>query len=158
MINEKWQRYIAASINKHFSTEIQLLDPTINVYVEGQHRTDTVPTKIVEVRFDGPYWRELHKDSFQGIVEINNLIQFKMDDSDNYKIWDIIGKVSRTMTMCIPVYNYENPPIPLVQIGHLQRLSNKDDVQIHYFGQIDQVDKIQQATCEAHYHIDLVGI
>jgi hypothetical protein len=158
MINDKWQRYIAASINNHFMVQLGLLDPTIEVFIEGQHRTNVKSTKIVEIRFDGPYWQEQTRNDFYGLVEINNLSQWKMDDTDNYTIWDMIGKVSRVMTMCIPVFNYENPAIPLIQIGTLQRLDKKDDVQVHYFGQIDTIDKIQQATCEAHYFIELTGI
>lgn len=156
MINPKWQRYIAASINKHFVDN--LIDPTYQIFVEGQHRENVEVQKIIEIRFDGPYWRELHHNNYRGIVEINNLVQFKMDDTDNYKIWDILGDVSNVMSKPIEIFNYENPPIPLLSVGCLQRMDNRDDIIIHYFGQIEQDLKLQQATCEAHYFIDLIGI
>jgi hypothetical protein len=156
MLNPKWQRYIAASINKHFVDN--LTDPTYNVFVEGQHRTNVDFQKIIDIRFDGPYWHELHHNNWKGVVEINNLVSFKMDDSDNYKIWDIIGDVTNTMSKSIEIFNYDNPPISLLSLGCLQRMDNRDDIIVHYFGQVEPNLKLQQATCEAHYFIDLIGI
>jgi len=157
MIKSKWQRYIAASINKHFVDNLILLDPTYKIFIEGQHRDDVLDQKIIEIRFDGPYWNEQSHDNWRGLIEINNLVQWKMDDVDNYEIWDTLGDVSRVMSMPIEIFTYDNPPIPIVSLGCLQRMDNKDDIMIHYFGQVEPSIQLQQATCEAHYYIYLVG-
>ena len=157
MINPKWQRYIAASINKHFSDKLIALDNTYNVFIEGQHRNNVKFQKIIEIRFDGPYFRESTKDNWIGTIEINNLIQFKMDDADNYKIWDIIGNVSKVMTQPIEIFTYDTTGTP-ESLGCLQRMSDRDDITVHYFGQIEPDQKLQQATCEAHFLIELKGV
>jgi hypothetical protein len=162
-MNPKWPLWIAASINTHFSAE---LDPLVigplgvKVFYEGQHRSDdliNVPD-LIEVRFDGPYMYQKSTKRWDLKYEINLLVQSQFNDNNNYRVWQIIGSVCDAFKNIIHVYGYEEgvDPAPFIDCMHkLTGKDGRDDIIVHFFGQIEPNVKKSQGTVEAHYTIEL---
>lgn len=153
-INKYWARWIKSSINKHFETN--LVDSTLlpKIFYEPSHRANEKEQKIIEVRDDGGYWTETTKDQWNGIYEINLLVQFYMDDNDLYIPQDLIGLCCEAMSKPISIFKY-GPYGDDSFLTCFKRLTDHEDIIVHEFGQIDPTLKIVQATIEAHYLIEL---
>lgn len=155
-MNAKWPLWIAASINRHFETEL----PSVKIFYEGQHRdpTNVDNDNFVELRFNGPYFEQQSPQLWKLKYHINFLCQVMINDTQMYDIWTVAGLVAKAMVETIPLFNYENGVTPSVQFGCLQRTEVKNnDILIHYFGQVEPATKKLQATVEAHYYTLLEG-
>lgn len=157
-MNSKWPLWIAASINKHFVTE---LGPDVaKVFVEGQHRGNDLAKspELVEIRTDGPYYQQYPNRLWKLTYEINLLVTYALDDKNNYRVWELIGKCSEASSKLIRVFTYEKGVTNPEFIGCLNRMTGKDgrdDVEVHYFGQVEPTVKLSQACVETHYYIEL---
>ena len=158
--NPKWPLWIAASINKHFKDNTTLLDGE-SIFFEGLHRSEETTNKnyIIEVRFDGPYMQQMSPTLWKLNYEINIIIQAQiLDGSSNYRIYDIMGRVTEVMAEIINIYDYDINNVSPQYIDCLKRKTGKegrDDIQAHYFGQIEPKVKRVQAVVEAHYYVEL---
>lgn len=157
-MNSKWPLWIAASINKHFSDE--LTPVVVRVFIEGQHRGNDLAKslELVEVRTDGPYYQQYPNKLWKLTYEINLLATRVLDDKNNYKIWNLIGKCSEASSKVIRVFDYEEGNTTPKFIGCLNRMTGKDgrdDVKVHYFGQVEPTVKLCQVSIETHYYIEL---
>jgi hypothetical protein len=155
MMNREWARWIAASINNHFKDNLVLSSiPNLKVFFEANHRATESDQFIIEVRQDGGYWLENIKDHWIGTYEINLLIQYYMDDKDNYRVWDLIGLANEAMSKPISIFKFGGSGNEEF-LGCLKLIDDKQDIITHFFGQIDPKINVVQATVEAHYNIEL---
>jgi len=156
VINANWNKWIFASVSKHFDT----YRGTLPMFVEGQVR-DTHDTKdFFELRMDGPNYTEYSKGYFRVYIEVNCLLQSAMDDIDFHRIHRNLGIVASIFTRPIVIKKYGDTPIidDGSTLGCLSLISDdrgKEKVQTSQFGQITQKDKLIQAIVEAHYEIFL---
>jgi len=148
-----WDRWIAASINKHFSTEAATY--SLEMFVEGEERRTNDDRSYIELRHDGVWWREVSKDWWKGKIDINVLCVAVME-SDLYKINRMVGQVTAILAQCIPVYKYgPDAGDDDTQFGELQLLTSegRDGHRIHKYGQIEPDVKLIQASVECSYRI-----
>lgn len=154
MINvEHLPRWVAASINKHFSDRKR----GYFCYIEGQDRVDLRQDRF-EVRYDGPYIQETSKNYFQVNVEINVLVTTIKDQIDGYKDKKMVGVAAAAFTNEIPVYKFGDTvgvdDSSLVGCLVL-KTSGREQIIISNFGLIQPSANIIQSTVEGHYQMTL---
>ena len=154
-MNKNWARWIAASINSHFDTNLVSAAPlTFKKYFETSHRDTERDGSIIEVRHDGGTWSESTKDKWKGVYEINLEVTHALDNNNYYTVWDLIGLCNEAMSKQIGLFNYDAAGNG-VQIGCMYIQDDKGQIITHYFGQIEPKVEIVQATVEGHFYIDL---
>ncbi len=156
--NANWNKWIVASVVKHFRAA--LVAASIENFIEGESDRDVTQSEYVEVRIDGPYSDERSKNDFKLTLEVNLLVQTVIAPSKNlYRHAELQGVCMAAMTT-IPVYKL-GPEVTddLSQIGCLDLNTDepRDHVKAHNFGQVETDIKLQQATVEGHYKIELEG-
>lgn len=156
MIDKNWARWIFASLSVHFENG----RGTVPMYVEGQDRNTASLNEYIELRIDGPYYKELSKTYYQLDLECNVLCCAKRDNIDNHKIHRITGLISSLFKTDISVFKYGDGPDdnPTIFVGCLIRRDEKrEEIVTSHFGQIDPDIPVLQATVEAHYRMHLHG-
>lgn len=155
MIKIKWSRWIKSSIVQHFRTNITGVD----LYIEGMERPNEAPVDLVEVRMDGPEFKELSHEYFRVYVEINLLLQVTINDEDIYHEEDIIGEVCNAFTKNITIRKKgQDSEDDDSVIGCLDLMTRGDDgVKVNRFGQIEPNTRLLQSTIEGHYEMFLEG-
>jgi len=153
-INANWDRWIFASIAKHFEISIS----GAYVYVEGEPRETTANAPWVEVRIDGPDWTELSSGYFTGRIEVNILCAV-VESSDTHAIRRVAGEVQSAFAAGIAVYKYgDGAGDDDSLLGCLQLMTDhrgKLGVKARYFGRIETTTPMQQASVEAHYTFEI---
>jgi hypothetical protein len=139
-------RWMVASINKHFDAN----KGSLNLYVGDDHRNLTDDEDYLELRIDGPYLKQCHKDYWQINLVINVLIVSVINDDDIYRIHNSVGTVIAAMTD-IPIYKYgdDNSFIGCII---LQQKGN-EYIQVKHFGQLQPDVKVLQCTVEGQYQM-----
>lgn len=154
--NANWDRWIFASISKHF---VDNLAATAKVFIEGQKRDTRKETEWFEVRVDGPFYTEISKGYFSLYVEINILCACIMKDVNIQGIRSLAGKAASAMTTTIVVYKYgtgvSNDQSILGCLTSVTKSRGKDRIQTNHFGQIGPNTELTQATVECHYKMEL---
>lgn len=154
-INPHWNRWIRASIAKWFEDH----KGDMVMFHEGDDRTTDKIPEFVEVRMDGPRIKELSKNYFRLDVFVNALTQCAMNKDNVYAHEVLKGKVQAIFERCIPVMKYGNGADDdrTVQLGTLTLQYSRplDQLKVADFGQIDEVVRLQQATVEGHYRMEL---
>jgi len=156
--NANWNKWIVASVIKHFKA---ILDAaSVDNFIEGTSTRDLTKAEYVEIRVDGPYSDERTKNDFKLTLEVNLLIQTIITPSINiYRHAELQGLCMQSM-VTIPVYKLGNEVADdKSQLGCLELNTDepRDHVMSHNFGQIETDIKLQQATVEGHYKIELEG-
>lgn len=159
MFNRNWPRWLSASVNKHFSA-LTLED--IPVFVEGQVRQTADLDDFVEIRMDGPFWRETTKNQFILRIEVNVLLQTTISPSKNlYTAHTLDGIIGEYMST-ISVYKLgDEDGDDETKIGCLSLIANpasRDWTKHNEFGQIEPKTSLRQKSVEAHYQIELTGV
>jgi hypothetical protein len=153
MYNPNWNRWIRASVNKHFATALT----TYNPIIEGVKRTDLSNTDICEIRMDGPYTQEISRNIFDITIEVNILIQTAITRSTNlYRHETTLGDVNAAF-VSIDVFKLgDESGDDGSQIGCLTRKDSPQyPIRTSDFGQIESSLLLRQATVEARYNITL---
>ena len=154
-MNSNWNRWIFASISKHFVAH----KDNLVMYVEGQEKANGSPT-YAEVRYTGPAAKQITKTRFRLEVIVNVLLNC-VKDNDNHKIFRMCGTVEKAFEPCIPVYKLGNgvDDNPNEHIGDLYLILNGNrDIETSHFGQPDPAVKIMQSTVEGNYRVELDDI
>lgn len=148
------ERWIAASINKHFDDRKE----TYPLFIEGMHRDKITEQNQFELRIDGPYIIEECHNLFFYDYEINILVSSLINDTDLYQLHRMLGIVTAAFTD-IEVYRFGNgveDNQSLLGCLQLKQSSGiREKVQVSIFGQIEPDVKLQQATVEGHYRLTL---
>lgn len=154
MFNHNWPRWIAASVHKHFRTEVVGL----HLFIEGQDRNTNTQKDYAELRVDGPYSHEDAKDQWVFDVEVNSLVCSIPDEMDTHRIYKNVGIMAAAMKPVIKVYKFGDGPDdnPAELLGCLFiKQSFNQTIFISHFGQIDPKVELLQSTVEAHYKMEL---
>lgn len=156
--NQNWNKWIVASVIKHFKAKLDAA--SVTNFIEGTSSRELDNSEYVEIRVDGPYADERSKNDFILRLEVNLLVQTVIDPTINiYRHAELQGICMSAMTI-IPVYKL-GPEVgdDLSQIGCLELNTDepRDHITAHNFGQIETDIKLQQATVEGHYKIELEG-
>jgi hypothetical protein len=156
--NESWNKWIVASIVKHFKAVLDAA--SIDNFIEGMSNRDLTKSEYVEIRVDGPYADERSKNDFILRVEVNLLVQTIVNPAKNlYRHAELQG-ICMGAFITIPVYKLGNEvEDDKTQFGCLQLNTDepRDHVMAHNFGQVETDVKLQQASVEGHYKIELEG-
>lgn len=153
MLNANLDRWIFASISKHFNDH----KGARTLYVEGMIRDTRLLQDFIELRVDGPYYTEVSKKYWKLYIEINVLCQSTKDSKNFHKMRQLTGEVFKMFEPCISVYKY-GTGIEDDQsfVGILQRMdeeASRNNIQVSQFGQVDPVNQLEQSTVEAHYNM-----
>lgn len=153
MFNQNWPRWIVASVRKHFYDNRQGLF----MHIEETDRQTASVSDFCEFRIDGPRIKEVSKDYFKLLTTVNILITSAMDNKDFDKINKNIGIIVAAFTPNINAFKYgDGPDDDSSFLGCMQLSRGKNDVlRVNKFGQIDKTEKINQATVEGRYYLDL---
>lgn len=153
-VNANWPRWIFASVSKHFDARRQGL----NLFIEGQHRDTSDAGAYIELRIDGPEFREDSKGYWRVFSEINVLVSTPLDDT-NFHLHQVnIGIVAAAFTT-INIYKYgtgvldDQSLLGCYQLVH--DYIGRERLIVSNFGQIDPAVKLLQATVEGHYEMFL---
>jgi len=144
-MNHNWPRWIFASVTKHFSDTLSL-----KCFVEGEIRTTWADKDFVEIRMDGPYFKQLSRTDWSTFIEVNVLVQATIDNVNTHKIHSNVGLVCAAFTP-ISLYQYGDDS---VQFGCLQPVTHSRSNQtlvVSHFGKVNPDKNLQQATVEGHY-------
>lgn len=154
-------RWIFASASKLISARCG----GIITFIEGTDK-DTNPREGVELRLDGPRATKLgtKADDWDVWVALNLLVSVTMDHSgdqstrDFHRKYKITGIIRDALDTNIPVYRYgDNVGIDDGSyVGCLIPIHDKfNRIQVNHFGQIEKSLRLEQATVECHYHMEL---
>lgn len=138
-------KWITASLIKHFKANV-----STPLYYHGENPNLTKGKKsYFELRIDGPSIKQPSRTYFKVYVEVNVLISVYDNEGNIYKIENLIGEISAAFNNTIPVYKLPEDTL----VGCLTL--NKDGIFPAKFGEVDPDLKLQQATVEGHYEIQL---
>lgn len=141
-----WERWIKASIAKHFDTNRDGL----TMYVDPEYRDTNDETSFFTLRIDGLDITE-YSNSYVGDVEINCLITTVVDDADNYQHERDIGKIHACFLKTIGAFEYGDSGD---QFACMRRRS---EIVTNRFGQVETSVKLQQSAVVATYTVELGG-
>lgn len=150
MINKNWLRWIHVSIHKHFSDAMQV--ESIPLFIEGQHRDTRDPQVFVELRINGPVFTEVSRNLYKVTVDVNLLLQYKMDDFDAHGMLRSEGNVLQYVTD-FAIYRFgDGVDDDGSLLGCLTLMPFPDGIHVFQIGQIDKDLKLLQASIDASYH------
>lgn len=156
-MNPNWQRWITASLNKNFNDVLSDADQPLPLYIEGTDRRTNELQTYAELRVDGPYYVELSKGYWQIDVDIDVLIDHKVNNEDLYAMQRAIGTVLAAFTTDIPVFMYGDgtDDDPMTQLGCFKLLPDEEPIRVTNFGQPKLENREYQATVNAKYRMNL---
>ena len=148
-MDKSWPRWITASVMQHISA-LAIADG-YEVFIEGDTRIEKA-RNFIELRLDGPYFKQQTKGRWMIKIEVNILIQQEIDSTNLYTIKDVQGAICSYLTDII-LYEYggigDSSSFGCLQ--SLNRQDNHDHLIISNFGRIEPDANIEQSTVECHY-------
>lgn len=151
--NKNWQRWVIASIAKHFETKF---GGEIHLYMENEDRQTEGQEHYCELRVDGPSCDQLSPTTYRLDLTIDALVVSIKSSRNGYTHEDKIGLVSSAFTTGIPVFRYGiGVDDDQTELGCLQLLPDvgKDKIVVTRFGQTVPYLRLQEATIEAEYRM-----
>lgn len=158
--NPHWTRWIISSVADYF--KVNVATPlSLPFLVEGLDDRDEAFEQApdrAELRYNGPFTRELSKGYWRLWFDVNILVTSNMDGAvkNRYSLEINLGKFHEYADTCIPIYRYGDPAQTAENddslLGHLSPRSGKNDsVRSLHFGQVSKIDRIKQAQVDARY-------
>ncbi len=156
-------RWIFASASKL----IKARTGSVITFFEGTDK-DNNPREGVEFRLDGPRATKIgtKADGWDVWCALNLLVSITMDHPpgtpagrDFHRKYKITGIIRDALDTDIPVYRYgDNVGIDNgTLVGCLRPIHDKfNRIQVNHFGQIEKSLRLEQATVECHYHMELL--
>lgn len=149
-MNPNWQRWLRASVNKHFDS----FKGDTYLYIEGINERPNNLLSYAELRMDGPNYTEICKGYWYCYLEVNILVQSILSP-DRYALERMIGNFTVAFTNTVYVYKYgdgvEDTGGLLSCLQLQQNIGEREKIQVSYFGIVNPATKLQQATVEGHY-------
>ena len=156
MANPNWTRWVHGSIGKYLKDIatsnshaflLEGIDDRSEAFMNASDR--------VEARINGPFSREISKGYFQLAVDINVLVNSRMDGQrkNAYTHDEILGLYHEALDGVIAIYRYgTGPDDDQLLLGCLSSRSGKNDaIRVIQFGQIDRTDRLRQGMVDARY-------
>lgn len=158
--NNSWNKWIFASFAKHMKAALD--DVSLENFIEGQSTRDLTAEEYVEIRIDGPYYRPHTKNDYDLQFEVNLLVQTVIEPDRNlYRHQEILGVCAQAMATRVPLYKLgPDEADDQTKIGCATldtQKSPRDLIKVSNFGQIEASVKLQQATVEGKYKVELTG-
>ncbi len=156
MYNENWDRWICASIYKHFD-----ILKSIPMFVEGDERSTDKEPKYFELRVDGPIAKEISKDYWKLTIDIGTLICSIIDKRHLLTQRTEAGRIAKIMTECIPIYKYgEETGDDKTFVFSIKRQDSgrRDGIESKHIGQVEPSIRLNRSIVEAKYKVELNGI
>lgn len=151
MLNPSIERWIFASISKHFDDR----KGNIHLYVEGMLRDTRTIEEVVELRVDGPNYLEMSKGYWKVYIEVNALCQCTKNSKNFHRMRQLTGTVMAMFEACIQVYKYGDDGSFVGVFKRLDDTASRNMLQVSHFGQVDPVNQLEQASIEGHYEMFL---
>jgi hypothetical protein len=148
--NTNWNRWIIASICKHFRTQctghiVALPGEDVERYASVNH---------FDLRIGGPEFREVSANEWWIDVEVNILVQTVVDVADIYKSQRFAGTVAAAMWDGITVYKYGDTS-GVDDQSQLGCLTLQGSTDIFDYGQLAPATKMRQQTVSAKYRMTI---
>lgn len=148
MINEKWSRWITASVFDYINTSLTTTLPgNTEIFLEGQIDPNSKRQHWFELRLDGPLYQPMSNGEWEATVEINILVSAHLNEESIYVIRDLSGAAAKALSGCID----------LKQMGDGEAIFGclkLGQVFQNHFGQIGKDVTLQQATVETRGTVD----
>jgi hypothetical protein len=157
-INPHWPRWIEAAIFTHFKLPLDASALGFAVIVEGQPLDDPSHTPRVEIRIDGPDCIQNSKNSWELFVEVNLLLTTTINDINIYGHLVALGEIAALFDNIEVIKCGNGPQDNGDVLGCLvlrQNKGSRDLIEINRFGQIEEINRNEQSTLEAHYIMQL---
>lgn len=156
--NPSWNKWIVASIIKHFDDG----RGTLSMYIEGQSRPNKNPDPFFELRLNGPTSRTASNGYHKLDVSINALLQVIKSPSDLYLIDRLLGQLIVLFDTNICCYRYgdqieDDSSYLGTLVLSIDFFRGRESIEVNKFGEIIPDEPLMQASIEAHYHIELKG-
>ena len=158
-LDENLARWVVASISVYVKNIADGLNLPLLVEGVDERDPDTMREDHAELRFSGPFVREVSHGCWRTWTDINILVtdRMMMSQEDAYGIVRWGAKFQQAMTSRIPVYKY-GPDA--VDDGTLidcltHRKGRVESVRLIHFGQISREDRIRQAVVDGRYEMYL---
>jgi hypothetical protein len=158
--NPNWLRWIIASVADHFKTNVAT-PLSLAFLVEGLDDRDEAFEQApdrVEMRYNGPFTKELSKRYWQIHFDVNFLVTSNLDGAvkNRYTLENNMGVLHEFADTCIPIFRYGDPAQTSENddtlLGTLSPRSGKSDsVRSLHFGQVHRTDRIKQSQVDARY-------
>lgn len=149
--NSKWSKWIFASVVQHFRTELAKTSG-VSIYFEGMHKDNRTNNLQLEIRFDGPYYKELSKNYWEVKFEVNILVQAVIGSSF-LTIHKGTGIAAAAFTDSIKIYKYGEDIDDDESLFDCSFSMGK--IIISHFGQLNPNEKILQASVEGQYKFEI---
>lgn len=156
-MNPNWVRWIHASLAIHFKNIIES-QGHLKLHIEGQDRTVTNLEDHAELRWDGPYIREVSRRYWHIDIEINIIVSSVLSRDDTHIHKKSVGLVQSAFPNTILVHKHGDGAGDNANelLGCFQlRTEDREAVVTSYFGKIEVDVLLEQSTVEAHYRMTL---
>jgi len=160
--NPHWTRWIIASVDDYFRVNVATL-LSLPFLVEGQDDRDAVFEGSVdraELRYNGPFTKELSKDYWQLAVDVNILVtsNYGGASKNRFNLEINLGKFHEFADRCIPIFRFGDPAQAAENddtlLGYLSpRTGKSDSVRSLHFGQVSKTERIKQGQVDARYYM-----
>ncbi len=155
MSREHLPRWTHASIKEYFKRN----HSGSPIYFEGEDDRKSDESFWMEVRIDGPSLIPLGtRNEYMGVVEINIMISCKKDEKYVHRFQDVIGLALKLLSAkCISIKKIGNSALSIDDGTNFSFLQLLDDepMPVNNFGQVDTTLRLQQASVEAHYKMQI---
>lgn len=160
-MNPRWNIWVHSSVNKYLKTTASD-NGDIPIILEGvDDRTEDymAETDRVEARITGPHVRQMSRNYFLLLVEINVLVtnDYGGVGDNRFEQNRIVGVFQDALEARIPIYKFgTTAEDDSSLLGCLSpELGDNDLIQAFHFGQVNATDRKKQAVVDGKYYMNL---
>jgi len=151
-MNENWNRWIYASIAKHFNTTIAVPN-SLYMYIAGRSDDTGKHDEFIELRISPIQTTEISKNNYRINVKIDILYSVQLVPEDGFRAQTVAGLIETAITD-ICVYKYgKKPGDDGSLLGGLQL--QRQPVESNCFGQISSDTRLIQGAVSASLQMTL---
>lgn len=149
-MNDLWMKWITLSVSDYIAKFF------VNDYVWMQDmvRPNQMPSDRYEVRYTGPDFTIVSRDSFDCELTLNCQIVTGQITNEMESHLLRIGNAQKMLAVCIPVYKFGTNPVTDTKL-QLSTLQLTSGIMTTPFGSIDPVSRLVRSTVEASYKMTI---
>jgi hypothetical protein len=129
--------------------DASLKQSEVDFFIEGQVRANEQSPVSMEVRLDGPDYKEVSKGCFKVHVSVNHIITVLVDEQDLYVYDKVMGLAQAMYENCIPVFKYGDGPDD--DNSGLFELIRVDKLRTIQYGQVNEKTRLLQGSVTGEY-------
>jgi len=155
MLLEQLTIWAPASFVNHFTLKLKNVAP---MFIEGGSRDTNKDKDFLELRVDGPWFRQRGTNNCW-VVEcyINILIEAMAEEKDLYKNHRYVGQVCTAFQSFIPILriggtgaNFDGTQVDCMKLEVTRNVS----LQVFHYGQLDARSRVLQSTVAGTYKME----